>query len=91
MPMGEVDVSVVVFTDASLTLTGISAPIPEGWVRESPGMNPSSPGLSRKAQFRLPKADNQAEDASVATSGVYSGLRNTLTMSTGPGISVRRA
>lgn len=66
LQMEDVDISGVRFTDARLTLTGISTPIPEGWVREDVGMNPQTPGLSRKAQFRLPKADNDAEDALVA-------------------------
>ena len=64
--MEDIDTSGVTFADARLTLTGISFSIPQGWVRQDPGMNPQSPGLSRKAQFRLPKADNQAEDAGVA-------------------------
>ena len=65
-PMAEVDISGVVFADESLTLTGINFKLPAGWERENPGMNKQSPGMSRKAQIRLPKADNEPADAVVA-------------------------
>lgn len=64
--MDEVDTSGVKLTEDTLTLTGISFKLPEGWVREDPAMNPQSPGLSRKAQIRLPKTDNEPADAIVA-------------------------
>lgn len=65
-PMADVDITGVKFADAGLTVTGVSFSVPQGWVTEDPGMNPGSPALSRKAQFRLPKADNEPEDAEVA-------------------------
>ncbi|MEE9295372.1 MAG: hypothetical protein V3W34_10485 [Phycisphaerae bacterium] len=64
--MADVDISGVQLTEARLTLTGIGFSIPQGWVSQDPGMTTSSFALSRKAQFRLPKADNEPEDAVVA-------------------------
>ncbi len=64
--MGEIDITNVEMTDNVLTLTGVSFKLPAGWKREDPGMNSSAPGLSRKAQIRLPKTDNEPEDAEIA-------------------------
>jgi hypothetical protein len=59
-PMGDVDISAVKMSDKKSVLTGVSMTIPEGWVSEPPT------GMSRVAQFKLPKADTETEDAAVA-------------------------
>ncbi len=64
--MEDIDISTVTFNDAPLTLAGISFAVPQGWVRETTGGSSSIVGVTRKAQFRLPKADYGAEDAIVA-------------------------
>jgi hypothetical protein len=64
--MPDVDTSGIKMSDAPVTLTGLSFSLPVGWVRENPGMNQSAPSMSRKAQFRLAKTDDEPQDAIVA-------------------------
>ncbi len=58
-PMPEVDTSGVKMSDKRTILTGVSFANPDGWIGEKPV------GMSRVAQFRLPNADNDGEDAQV--------------------------
>jgi hypothetical protein len=57
--MAPVDTSEVGMTADRVMLSGVSFTKPEGWVKEEPGT------MSRKAQFRLAKADNEVEDCEV--------------------------
>jgi len=57
--MEDVDTSGVQFTGETLSLTGVECSVPQGWLRVTPS------SAMRTAQFRLPTADNEPEDAEV--------------------------
>lgn len=61
----DIDISGVSMSDKTITLEGVSFTIPDGWIREEPKVNPRMPSATPKAQFRLPKADNEVEDVGV--------------------------
>jgi len=63
--MPEVDITGVAMTDTAVELQGLTARLPDGWVKEEPGGGGGMFATSREAQFRLAKADNDPEDVEV--------------------------
>jgi len=64
--MNDVDTSGVRFVEGPLTLAGVSFSIPVGWERVAPSTASGMISATRKAQFRLPKTDNEPEDVTIA-------------------------
>lgn len=63
-PFTNLDTTGVELTDQTLELDGIVLTVPKGWVREKVAGGGAF-AASRKAQFRLPKTDNDTEDAAI--------------------------